>query len=31
VKKLCEGPCQFGDATQWHARLQELDVRFVIP
>jgi hypothetical protein len=26
VEKLCQGPCQFGDATAWHARLQELGI-----
>ena len=26
VKQLCQGPCQFGDATEWHARLQELGI-----
>jgi Transposase IS66 family len=26
VEKLCQGPCQFGDATVWHARLQELGI-----
>jgi Transposase IS66 family len=26
VEKLCQGPCQFGDATEWHARLQELGI-----
>jgi hypothetical protein len=26
VEKLCQGPCQFADATEWHARLQELDI-----
>ena len=26
VEKLCEGPCQFGNATEWHARLQELGI-----
>jgi hypothetical protein len=26
VEKLCQGPCQFGEATEWHARLQELGI-----
>jgi hypothetical protein len=26
VENLCQGPCQFGDATQWDARLQELGI-----
>ena len=26
VEKLCQGPCQFGEATAWHARLQELGI-----
>ena len=26
VENLCQGPCQFGDATQWHVRLQELGI-----
>ena len=26
VENLCQGPCQFGEATQWHARLQELGI-----
>ena len=26
VEKLCQGPHQFGDATEWHARLQELGI-----
>jgi transposase IS66 family protein len=26
VEKLCQGPCQFSDATEWRARLQELGI-----
>ncbi|HWT77261.1 MAG TPA: transposase, partial [Candidatus Methylomirabilis sp.] len=26
VERLRHGPCQFGDVTEWHARLQELGV-----
>ena len=26
MEKLCQGPRQFGDATEWHARLQELGI-----
>jgi Transposase IS66 family len=26
VAMLCQGPCQFRDATEWHARLQELGI-----
>jgi Transposase IS66 family len=26
VEKLCQGPRQFGDATQWHTPLQELGI-----
>jgi hypothetical protein len=26
VEKLCQGPCQFSDATEWLARLQELGI-----
>ena len=26
VEKLCQGSCQFGEATEWHARLQELGI-----
>jgi hypothetical protein len=26
VEKLRQGPCQFGDAAEWHSRLQELGI-----